>query len=1230
MSYSLLPTVQLYLIGASGVCVRTRALLDQGSEVTFISESLVQLLRLVRQRIHVSISGVGGMKNVISHSCVSFRLQSIDRTSFEGDFTALVLSKPAEHLPSRNLSFLDLSQFLDFQCADSIFYIPGEITMILGVDVYATVLRQGLNRIGDTNVIAQKTVLGWIFSGTVGNDKHLKSIICSRAVAHEPHEEELSVILKQFWNIEEVPESRHKLCPDDELYETLFINTHYRDSSGRYVIKLPLRSEPPLVAEQTRRLALSSYNYLLRRFEKDPVLANEYRQFMQLYESLGHMCLIPENEISKKRAWYIPHHAVIQNGLSQRKIRVVFDASRLIAGQQCLNQFLLPGKSLQNDLSLILLGWRQFRYVFTADIIKMFRQIRVDKSDQDLQRIFWSAQSDLPPREYRLTTVTYGTVSAPYLAIRTLHQLAADEGQNFPLGAYCLRHQIYVDDIFSGADDLVKALEFRDQLIGILGSAGISLDKWAANTVELLPNVTTTVSATETPKIIENNNTVKTLGVLWQPVADSFGFNVSDSLHLQTDWTKRTILSRLARFFDPLGWVAPCVVRAKILLQDLWLLKIDWDTMFPVDIQKRWNSYCSDLPRISEITVPRWLGLNGSSRCELHGFADTSMRAYAAAVYLKVVDNDGNCHISLLTAKIKVAPVKTLSIPNLELCGAVLLVKLLKHIRQLSIFGDLNVTAWLDSRDALAWIKKHPSSWKVFVANRVSYIQTELPDCNWMYVPTFDNPADLATRGMSANELKTAKLWWNGPEWLPKSKEHWPMQPSRVRPSETNIKELSPTVRDFQKIVSANRSVPRQNPIQKLHPFLDDKGVLRVGGRISHSALPFPAKHPPILSKNSSLSQMYIQYAHSLALHGGPTLTLGILLQSVWVIGAIGLVKQYVRNCIRCFRARPRQSSQQMGNLPAESVTPSNPFQTVGLDYAGPFKLRTSKGRGQRSYKGYISLFVCFATKAIHLEAVSDLTTQSFLAAFRHFCSRRGVPQKIVSDNGTNFQGADKELREMFKSSTQFYADIAKELTIQGVSWEFIPPNAPHFGGLWEAGVRSTKHHLIRIMGDYTLTYEKFATVLAEIEACLNSRPLCPLSGDVEDLNALTPAHFLLGRSSGLIPEAPCPQVPENRLSRFQLMSRIQQSYWNHWSKEYLHHLQERNKWRGPEENFAIGQLVVLRDDRYPPGKWPLGRIIQLHPGDDGLVRVVSVRTSNGIFKRPIVRLSPLPLPKSK
>ncbi|XP_071573006.1 uncharacterized protein [Temnothorax nylanderi] len=314
-----------------------------------------------------------------------------------------------------------------------------------------------------------------------------------------------------------------------------------------------------------------------------------------------------------------------------------------------------------------------------------------------------------------------------------------------------------------------------------------------------------------------------------------------------------------------------------------------------------------------------------------------------------------------------------------------------------------------------------------------------------------------------------------------------------------------------------------------------------------------------------------------------------------------------------------------MGQLPAERARPSRPFQSAGVDYAGPVSLRTTKGRGHKAVKGYICLFVCLSSKAIHLEAVSDLSSASFLAAFRQFIARRSHCRLLLSDNGTNFRGAAKELRANFRAASSFYNTCAASLGNQGTEWSFIPPGAPHFGGLWEAGVKAVKYHLRRILGDHTLTYEEMATLLSQVEACLNSRPLYALSNDPSDLSALTPGHMLIGEPLVNVPEPSLLDTDAKRLStRWALVSSMRDHFWSRWSREYVHHLQQLKKWRKTSPNLEVGTLVLLKDELQPPAKWALARVTALHPGSDGLVRVVTIKTATTAFKRPITKLCPL------
>ncbi|XP_077277683.1 uncharacterized protein LOC143905902 [Temnothorax americanus] len=311
--------------------------------------------------------------------------------------------------------------------------------------------------------------------------------------------------------------------------------------------------------------------------------------------------------------------------------------------------------------------------------------------------------------------------------------------------------------------------------------------------------------------------------------------------------------------------------------------------------------------------------------------------------------------------------------------------------------------------------------------------------------------------------------------------------------------------------VTSNRTVPPKSPLVHLNPFLDDHGVLRAGGRLKHAPLSHDEKHLMIVPPSSWLTRLLINSCHRRTLHGGVQLTLSLLCLRFWILQGRTLIKQMLHRCVTCTRWRAATPQPPMGNLPRGRVTPARPFLRTGLNYAGPILIRTSRGRGHKAHKAFIAVFVCLCSKAVHLDVVSDYPTDAFLAAFRRFTARRGFCEEVYSDCDTNFVGADRVLQDFFRASSADGRRIANFAISESVKWHFNPPAAPHYGGLWEAAVKSTKHHPQRVIGESTLTFKEMSTFLAQVEACLNSQPLQALSDDLDDISVLTPGHFLIG-----------------------------------------------------------------------------------------------------------------------
>jgi len=432
---------------------------------------------------------------------------------------------------------------------------------------------------------------------------------------------------------------------------------------------------------------------------------------------------------------------------------------------------------------------------------------------------------------------------------------------------------------------------------------------------------------------------------------------------------------------------------------------------------------------------------------------------------------------------------------------------------------------------------------------------------------------------------------------------------------------------EYADVISCiENKVPISNKrLKQLTPFLDEDGVLRVGGRLSKAELPYDSQHQIILNKNCPISIKIVRECHLKNLHAGVSLLIATLRQRYWIIGARELAKQVYYNCIVCHRYKNKVNEQLMGDLPKFRVNSTYPFYEVGCDYAGPILLKQHNGRKAPVIKAYVAVFICLVTKAIHLELVSDLSTNAFLAALERFVSRRGLCAHIHSDNGTNFQGAANKLKEIYKitTSVEFNRRVSDHLSSKNVQWHFIPPGAPHFGGAWESAVKSMKYHLRRSIGQSVLLFEELSTLLTRIEAILNSRPL--VQADSDDIPYLTPGHFLIGRPLTALPETDISNEKISTLTRWRLVQQITQHFWTRWSSDYLLSLQPRAKWLKKKPNVCKDDLVLLRDDNLPPACWKLGRIIETHSGADGLVRVVTIKTDSSILKRPITKIYPIP-----
>ncbi|XP_055714350.1 uncharacterized protein LOC129808593 [Phlebotomus papatasi] len=1155
----MLPSVQVFVTGVDGRKHVCRALLDSCSQINSITSKFADQLGLSLEPSHVNIIKRIGANTTSTPHSVHEEIQ--DRSGmFSMVLEFVVMQHITDHQPEIEVK-VPYAIPGHITLADPDFGKPGKIDMLLGAEVFMTAIR-GHKFAGSPTL--QETVFGFIVAGSIQTsasqtipNSHVVTCLCST--------EDSSLLdrMEKFWILEEVPSER-VLSPEEQKCEEHFTSHVQRNADGRYVVRLPTRDNVHELGD-SRQMTERRFRCVERRLQRDENLYVQYRDFTRQYEALGHMRKLPLGYSSPMPEVYLCHHAVVKDSATT-PVRVVFDASAKTSSGLSLNSVLMVGAKTQDDLFDIL--------------------IEIHKDDQNMQRILYRESPSQPLQTYLLSTVSYGTASAPCLATRSLLQLVLDENRNYPLAAAVVEKDFYVDDLLTGTSDMESAQKLRKELTTMLQAGGFVQKKWSSNSTEVLAEIPEADRELNSSLNLNTEEIVKTLGLNLNPTLDIFWFTTT-SFHETI--TKRTMLSDIAKTYDPLGLLSPITVTAKIMMQSLWDIKVDWDTPLPPEVCESWKQYQQNLKEaVANIRVPRQItNIIQPTSIQLFGFSDASEKAYAACVYVRATDAQNKISSRLLCAKTKVAPRKSVTLPRLELLGATLLAKLLKRLKKKMTLPIDYVHAFSDSTIVLCWIQSEPQRWKTFVANRVALIQDVVPSINWHHVVSQENPADLASRGVGTSVLLEDPIWFHGSSWITDADiqfqslqdddqvdgAHLEMRKtvslvstnsffaeliarfssmrrlvrfvaiwqrfinnlhSKVKGQELTSGCLTPTelnqarnflMRQVQMEIfsedyhelSEKGYVSKESRIRNLTPFLGKDSIIRVGGRLRYAHVHDNFKHPIIILAQHPITRLIALDAHERTLHGGPHMMLAYIRQMYWPLRGLDTLKRIVRECVTCFKVKPKTAEQIMSDCHSSRVTATFPFFRTGVDFCGPFYIRTPV-RSKTRLKMYVAIFICLAYRAVHIELVSDLSTGAFIASVRRFAARRGNPSQILCDNATNFVGADRELHE--------------------------------------------------------------------------------------DLS----------------------QVPENRLKAWKLIQQKLQCIWSRWSKEYLNTLQQRKKWTAQHPSLQPGDLVTIKEDNLPPMKWSLGRIIECFPGADGHVRVATVKTATGIYKRAIGRLCPLPI----
>ena len=621
----------------------------------------------------------------------------------------------------------------------------------------------------------------------------------------------------------------------------------------------------------------------------------------------------------------------------------------------------------------------------------------------------------------------------------------------------------------------------------------------------------------------------------------------------------------------------------------------------------------------------------------------------------------------LLAAKSRLAK-KGLTIPRLELVSAHMAANLAENVKN-ALEGRpvRSVHGWLDSTVALHWIRGEGSAYKQFVANRVNKIR-EKEYIHWRHVGTDQNPADIGSRGCQADKLR--ELWLMGPKWLTEP-DRWPAEvftePSKETEAEAKLaKEIFATATetkdDFDEVLEKNSFWKTVQVTAWIRRFLNNwklKKAVRLSGPLTTAETDkqdikraqasyevtekfnndkltlnlqknneelyecrgrIQGSYPIYLPSSAVLTEKLVLDAHILTLHGGVGLTMAFIRRDYWIPRLRQLTKKVIRGCFGCkkFRAVAFQSPPP-GNLPVDRTMGSVPFQVLGVDYAGPIPYKISK---KKEGKAYILLFACSLTRAIHLELLSDQSTEEFIKSLKRFIARRGRPQKVYSDNGKSFIAAAKWLRSIMNDEK-----MQDYLAHQQITWQFNLSRAPWWGGQYERLVGLVKRALYKSVGGARLTWSEFEEVLLDVEVALNNRPLTYLEDDVQ-LPTLTPNAMMFGQPNLLPEDDPVSIESKDLRKRAKYLRRCKDVLWARWTGEYIKSLRERHNLNHKKEEPQIkpGDVVLIQSDERNRGKWNLGIVAKLIKGRDGVVRAARLRAGKSFLERALQQLYPMEL----
>ena len=1279
------------------------ALLDDASTKTYLNADVAAELGLVGETRKITVNVLNGQRDSFETMPVEFELESLDgriKVSATGYTTEKVTGdlQPVDwnqyaakwkHL--RGIKFPNLGS-------------RPTVDILIGIDLAD--LHYSIQDIRGKpgEPVARLTPLGWTcIGGTAHAANDPFNTNFNRAYFINQADTDLNQTLQKFWEIDSsgsFAEKETALSPE-ESYAMREVSQSLKFKDGRYEVAMPWKPNAPELPNNYD-MAMNRLKSTERRLLKNEDIGKAYNDVIAGHLKKGYISKVQEKR--NEKSWYLPHFAIVRPGRETTKTRIVFDASAKCNGVS-LNDAICQGPKLQRDLVDVLLRFRRFPVALVCDIAEMYLRIGISPVDRQFHKFLWrDLDQSKKPEVYQFNSLVFGVNSCPFQAQFVAQEHARKRESDFPRAAETVLESTYMDDSMDSAVNEAECIKLYRELSALWESAGMHARKWLSNSKDVLQQIPEEDRAAEVDLDKGSLPAIKTLGILWVAEEDIFTYKVNppEESYLLT---KRNFLRKIATLFDPLGFLNPYVIRAKILLQEMWTSGLDWDDLLDENVARKAKTWFAELQQLSEVIVPRCLQLEKRVvTTTIHTFTDASGEAYAAAIYARQQYEDGSTSVRLIVSKSRVAPLSATSIPRLELMGAILGLRLAFSVAKVLKVDQKSLIFWTDSMNVLWWIRKPSRGFKPFVANRIGEIQSSTNPEQWRHVSTKENPADLPTRGTSVANLKDNVLWWSGPEFLKSDEKDWPkvkievnqetlsevrkqarvqieteneedltllttthetdwrLQPERysnwnrlvrvrawvqrfienctrkledrctgdityqeIADAETAIiKEAQrQAFSEESKALTKQRPIPLNSKLLTLKPVIDQEGLLRSDGRLTYAEyLPFDVRYPIILPRKHWVTKLIVKNFHEQSNHSaGTNHTLSKISARFWIMQGREEIREWEAECFECRRRKTKAARQIMAPLPKIRLKlPLRAFARTAVDYAGPFI--TVQGRGKKRMKRYLCLFTCLTSRAVHLEMAYALDTDSFLNAFYRMAIRRGLPEEVISDNGSNFVGAERELKELVEKLDQ--EKIKKSAANKGIKWYFNPPLAPHFGGVHETMIKAAKRAAYAILKGADVTDEELTTAFIGAEGLLNSRPITYQSANPMDDVPLTPNHFLFGQVGGQFAPESVDTSPYDLKKRWRRIQELVRHFWHRWLREWLPSLNRRTKWKTEQDDIQVGEVVLIIAPDTPRGQWPLGKIVEIYPGPDNHVRAAKVQIGRNTLIRPITKICPL------